>query len=47
MICVVWLSQNAILQNGLFSCSINQFSKENVILFIHFSNIGLLLFAKW
>lgn len=30
-----------------FSCSINQFNKENVILCVPFSNIGLLLFAKW
>ena len=30
-----------------FSCSTNQFSEEYVILFVHFSNVELLLCAKW
>ena len=38
--CVVWLTQNSILQTR-FSCSINGFSKENIILFVHSTNMGV------
>lgn len=45
-VCVVWLYQSSVLQNRFCSCSISGFTKGNIILFIHSTNMRLLLFAK-